>query len=182
MYAVDFTPFEKHSRFSLRPSEQVTHDNQLCFVKTGNAFAHLRCSTQSIMKKVLSFHRVLRLHVDPYRIGRVKLKKSIYIKPLICVVCVLFNKYGRTFSSPVNVRCGRANKLWKNRVCGKIYPACEAKDDTYSAKNRLVLRRVAAAYCPHLSQIAQWCIDYQTCYWRYDFGTGNSLQKIKHFT
>ena len=54
MYAVDFTPFEKHSRFSLRPADKPTHDNQLCFVKTGNAFAHLRCSTQSIMKKVLS--------------------------------------------------------------------------------------------------------------------------------
>jgi len=48
MYAVDFTQFEKHSRFSLRPAEQATHDNQLCFAKTGNAFARLRCSTQSI--------------------------------------------------------------------------------------------------------------------------------------
>jgi len=37
------------------------------------------------MKKVLSFHLVLTLHVDPYRIGRVKRKKLIYIKPLICV-------------------------------------------------------------------------------------------------
>jgi len=88
VYAVDFTPFEKHSLFALRPAEQATHDNRLCFAKTGNAFAHLRCSTQSIMKKVLSFHLVLTLHVDTYRIGRVKRKKSIYIKPLICVgVC-----------------------------------------------------------------------------------------------
>jgi len=47
--------------------------------KDGNAFAHLCCSTQSIIKKVLPFH------LDPYRIGRVKRKKSIYIKPLICV-------------------------------------------------------------------------------------------------
>ena len=85
MHAVDFTPFEKHSRFSLRPTEQATYDNQLSFAKIGNAFAHLRCSTQSIMKKVLSFHFVLTLHVDPYRIGRVKRKKSIDIKPLICV-------------------------------------------------------------------------------------------------
>jgi len=55
MYAVDFTPFEKHAWFSLRPAEQATHDNQLCIVKTGNAFAHLRCSTQSIMKKSAIF-------------------------------------------------------------------------------------------------------------------------------
>jgi len=86
MYAVDFTPFEKHSRFSLRPAEQATHNNRLCFAKTDNAFAHLRCSTQSIMKKVLSFHHLaLTLHLDPYRIGRVKRKKSISMKPLICV-------------------------------------------------------------------------------------------------
>ena len=85
MYAVDFTQFEKHSLFSLRPAEQATHDNQLCFAKTGNAFAHLRFTTQSIMKKVLSFHLVLTLHLDAYRIGRVKRKKSICIKPLICV-------------------------------------------------------------------------------------------------
>jgi len=39
MYAVYFAPFEKTSRFSLRPAEQATHDNQLCFAKTGNAFA-----------------------------------------------------------------------------------------------------------------------------------------------
>ena len=85
MYAVDFMPFGKHSRFSLRPAEQATHDNQLYFAKTGNAFAHLRFSTQSIMKKVLSFHLVLTLHVDTYRIGRVIRKKSINIKPLICI-------------------------------------------------------------------------------------------------
>jgi len=96
------------------------------------------------------------------------------------LACGLFKKYGRMFSSPVHVRCGRV--MWKNRVCGKIYPACEANDDTYSAKNRFVLRRVAAACCPHLSLIAKWCIDYQIRYRRYDFGTGNSLQKIKHFT
>ena len=96
------------------------------------------------------------------------------------MACGLFKKYGRMFSSPVHVRCGRV--MWKNRVCGKIYPACEANDDTYSANSRLVLRRVAAAYCPHLSLIAKWCIDYQICYQRYDFGTGNSLQKIKHLT
>jgi len=33
MYAVNFTWFEKHSRFSLRPAERATHDNQLCFFK-----------------------------------------------------------------------------------------------------------------------------------------------------
>ena len=47
------------------------------------------------------------------------------------------------------------NKLRKKRVCGKIYPACETNDDTYTAKNRLMLRRVAASYCPHLSLIAK---------------------------
>jgi len=88
MYAADITPFENHSWFSLRPAQQATHDNPLCFVKTGNTFAHLRCSTQSIMKKVLSFHLVLTLHLHKYRIGRVKRKKSNCIKPLICVgVC-----------------------------------------------------------------------------------------------
>jgi len=97
------------------------------------------------------------------------------------LACVLFKKYGRTFSSPVHVRCGRANKLRKKRVCGKIYPGYEANDDTYSAKSHLMLRRVAAACCPHLSLIAKWCIDYQIRYRRYDFGTRNSLQKIKHF-
>ena len=97
------------------------------------------------------------------------------------MACVLFKKYGQTFSSHVLARCGRANKLRKNRVCGKMYPACEANDDTHSKKSRLVLRRVAAAYCPHLSLIAQWCIDYPICYRRYDFVIGNSLQKIKRF-
>jgi len=82
MYAVDFTPFEKHSRFSLRPAEQAKHDNQLCFAKTGNAFPHLRYSTQSIMKKVLSFHLVLTLHLNPYCIGRVKRKKVDLYKTL----------------------------------------------------------------------------------------------------
>ena len=61
-------------------------------------------------------------------------------------------------------------------------PVCEANYDTYPAKSRLVLRQVAAVYCPHLSLIAKWCIDYQIPYRRYDFGTGNSLQKINHFT
>jgi len=37
LYIVDFTPFEKHSWFSLRPAQQATHDNWLCFVKTVNA-------------------------------------------------------------------------------------------------------------------------------------------------
>jgi len=55
MYLVDMTPFENHSWFSLRPGQQATHDNPLCFVKTGNAFAHLRCSTQCIMKKSAVF-------------------------------------------------------------------------------------------------------------------------------
>jgi len=76
MYAVEFTPFEKHSCFSLRPAQQAIQDNQLCFVKTANAFAHLHCRTQSVMKKVLSFRLVLTLHLDPYRIGRAKRKKS----------------------------------------------------------------------------------------------------------
>ena len=98
------------------------------------------------------------------------------------MACVLFKRYGRKFSLPVHVRCGRSNKLQKIRVCGKIYPACEANDDTYSANSRLVLRRVAAAYCPHLSLLAKWRIAYQIRYLRYDFGTGSSLQKIKHFT
>jgi len=30
-------PFEKHSWFLLRPAQQATHDNRLCFVKTVNA-------------------------------------------------------------------------------------------------------------------------------------------------
>jgi len=105
MYAVDFMRFEKHSWFSLRPAVRATHDNQLCFVKTSNAFVHLHCSTQSIMKKVLSFHLVLTLHLHQYRIGRVKRKKSrIEQNPLSALGCVLFKKYGRAFSSPVHVR------------------------------------------------------------------------------
>jgi len=61
MYLVDITPFENHSWFSLRPAQQATHVKPLCFVKTGNAFAPLRYSTQSIMKKVLFFQLVKRL-------------------------------------------------------------------------------------------------------------------------
>jgi len=75
MYAVDITPFKNHSWFSLRPAQQATHDNPLCFVKTGNAFAHLRCSTQSIMKKSAAFSPCSSLHLQKYRIGRVKQKK-----------------------------------------------------------------------------------------------------------
>jgi len=75
MYAVDITPFENHSWFSLRPAQQATHDNPLCFVKSGNAFAHLRCSTQSIMKKSAVFSPCSSLHLHKCRIGRVKRKK-----------------------------------------------------------------------------------------------------------
>jgi len=39
MYAADFTSCEKNSWLSSRPAEKATHDNQLCFAKTGNAFA-----------------------------------------------------------------------------------------------------------------------------------------------
>jgi len=72
---VDITPFENHSWFSLRPAQQATNDNPLCFEKTGNAFAHLRCSTQSIMKNSAVFSPCSSLHFHKYRIGRVKRKK-----------------------------------------------------------------------------------------------------------
>jgi len=39
-------------------------------------FAHHRCSAQSTMIKVLSFHFVLTLHLNPYWIGRVPILKT----------------------------------------------------------------------------------------------------------
>jgi len=75
MYTVNFSRFEKHSWFKLQPAQRATHDNRLCFGKTDNAFVHLHCSTQSIMKKVLSFRLVLTLHLHQYRVGRVKREK-----------------------------------------------------------------------------------------------------------
>ena len=56
-------------------SKQATNYNPLCFEKTGNAFAHLRCSTQSIMKNSAVFSPCSSLHFHKYRIGRVKRKK-----------------------------------------------------------------------------------------------------------
>jgi len=47
MYVVSFTPFEKHSWFSLRPAQQATHDNPLCFVKTVNANKNRHTSVNS---------------------------------------------------------------------------------------------------------------------------------------
>ena len=114
MYAVTFTRFEKPSWFSLRPTVRATHDNQLFFVNTDNAFVHLHCSTQSIMKKVLSFHLVLTLHLHPYRIGRVKRKKVELYKTfyLRCCAFCLRNMDERFHHSFTCVVTGPAN-------CGK---------------------------------------------------------------
>jgi len=101
MYAVNFTRFEKHSWFSLRPAVRATHDNQLCFVKTDNAFVHLHCSTQCILKKVLSFHLVLTLHLHQYRIGRAKRKKVELYETLYlrwCAFC--FRNMDERFHHP----------------------------------------------------------------------------------
>jgi len=54
-------------------SEQHTTTGYV--LEIDNAFAHLRCSTQFIMKKVLFFRLVLTLHLHQYRVGRVKRKK-----------------------------------------------------------------------------------------------------------
>ena len=91
MYAVDITPFENHSWFSLRPAQQATHDNTLYFVKTGNAFAHLRCRTKSIMKKSAVFSPCSSLHLHKYRIGGVKRKKFELYKTVYlrwCAFCL----------------------------------------------------------------------------------------------
>ena len=123
MYAANFTQFEKHSWFSLWPAVRATHDNQLCFVKTDNAFVHLHCSTQSITKKVLSFHLVLTLRLHQYRTGRVKRKKvDLYKYPLSALVCVLFKKYGWAFSSPVHMRCDSPANCGKTGFVAKFIP------------------------------------------------------------
>ena len=74
-----------------------------------------------LWKTVLSFHLVLHFTFINNGLVVWNEKKSNCIKPLICVG-VRFVKYGRVFSSPVHVRCGRPSELRKNRVCGKIYP------------------------------------------------------------
>jgi len=108
-------------------------------------------------------------------------KKSNCTKPFIFGVRFVWEIW-----TNVSITCSRA--LWqpsglrKNRVCCKIHPTCEANDDSYTTKNRLMLRRAAAAYCPHLSLVAKRHIDYQIRYRPYDYGTGNSSQKIKYFT
>jgi len=135
------------------------------------------------MKKVLFFRLVLTLHLHQYRIGRVKRKKVELYKTFgLRWRAFCFKKYGRVFSSPVHGRCDRSNELRKNRDCCKICPTYEVNDDTCTAKNRLMLLRAAAAYCTHLSLVAKWRIDYQIRYRPYDYGTGNSSQKVKYFT
>jgi len=201
MYAVEFTRFEKHSWFSLRPAERATHDNLICFCKDWRCVCISRLQCVIYCEKVLSFHLILTLHqgrsqtfwfggatggasfatvnglcgtfrkrptppdvtwkilwgplggqakfwgvsgppstplAPPLHFTFINIglvvwnkKKSNCIKPS-ALTCVLF-KYGRAFSSPVHVRCDRSNELRKKRVCCKIYPACEANDDTYTA-------------------------------------------------
>ena len=181
MYDVDITPFENHSWFSIRPAQQATHDNPLCFVKTGNSFTHLRCSSQSVMKKVLSFHLVLMLHLHKYRIGRVKRKKVELYKTVDLhwrAFCLkkMDQRFHHTFT-------------------------CVVAGPTSCGKNEFV-----AKFIQHVKQLMTptpqrivWCYVEQqrhtvpTCHWLqngvsiiryrpYDFGTGNSSQKVKHLT
>jgi len=62
-------------------SEQHTTTRYVS-VKTDDVFVHLHRSTQSIVKKVLSFHLILTLHLHQYRIGRLKQKKVELYKTL----------------------------------------------------------------------------------------------------
>jgi len=82
------------------------------------------------MKKVLSFHLVLTLHLHKYRIDRVKRKKSNCIKPLICVGVRFVQEMWTSVFITRSRALWRAQRVAKKRVCGKIYPACEANDDT----------------------------------------------------
>ena len=71
-------------------------------------------------KKVVSFHLALTLHVDPYRFGRVKRKKSIYIKPLICVgVCFVWEIWTNVFITRLRAlwqsqQVAEKSSLWQN--------------------------------------------------------------------
>ena len=98
---------------------------------------------QYTIYQVLSSHRGLTLHFNACLCvtKKVNLHKTLDLR--WCAFSL--KKDGRTFPAPVHVRCCRTNQLRKKRVCGKIYSACETNDDTFAAKNRLVLQRVAAS-------------------------------------
>jgi len=115
-------------------------------------------------KKCYLFTLVLHFTLIYIRLVVWNEKSQFVWNPWSALACVLFKKYGRAFSLPIHVRCGRHNELWKNRVCGKIYPACKANDDIYTAKNSWVSRWAAAAYCT-------------TCHW-----LQNGVSIIKYAT
>jgi len=108
---VNFTRFEKHSWFSMQPVERATHDNQLCFVNTGNAFVHLHCSTQSIMQKSAVFS--LCSYTSPSSISDwscEKKKNSNCMKPFICI--------GVRFVQEIwtSVFISRSGALWRAQL------------------------------------------------------------------
>jgi len=161
MYAVNFTWFEKHSRFSLRPAERATHDNQLCF------FKDWQCICPSPLQYTIYYGKSAVFspcsYTSPSSISDWSCetqKKSNCINPLRWRAFCLRNMDERL--SPVHVRCDRSNELRKNRVCCKAYPACEANDDTYTAKNRLMLRQRRTVPTCHWLQNGVSIIKYAT--------------------
>jgi len=70
MYAVNFTRFEKHSWFSLRPAQQATHDNSLCFCKDWQCICPSRLQ-YTIYYKIKCWLFTLFLHFTFINIGLV---------------------------------------------------------------------------------------------------------------
>jgi len=110
---------------------------------------------QCTIYQVLSSHHGLTLHFDARSCvtKKVNLHKTLDLR--WCVFSL--KKDGRAIPPPVHERCCRTNQLRKNRVSGKIYSAYETNDYAFSAKNRLVLRRVAALL---------WFCSKRGIYWR----------------
>ena len=123
---------------------------------------------QYAIYQVLSSHRGLTLHFDAWscETKKVNLHKTLDLR--WCAFSL--KKDGRACPAPVHVRCCRTNQLRKNRVWGKIYSACETNDDTFAAKNRLVLRRVAASF---------WFCSKRGIYWRAPSASEKTLTEHK---
>ena len=107
--------------------ELNTEDDATKFfiIRAHHDFAHLRCNTQSIMIKVLSFHLVHKLHLDPYRVGRapiLKTKKVDLYKSHDLRWCAFrLRKMDERFHHPFTITCvvavqpvAEKTNLWQN--------------------------------------------------------------------